>query len=176
MLGTQPRTRLELATPSHQRHSRFCMSCAPSFGGGSPVRRRREGIDDLAIRDHAPTTATRADSAQLFEKALEILQFFRYRPPMLGSHPLDLGAGHRLVRRQLQQVPHLVQGEPEIAAATNEVQPLPGVHVIPAVITRSTSGAQHQPNLLVIPNRHDSHAGFPRQIANAKRFCSSHSC
>ena len=125
----------------------------------------------MTIGDDTLSTARRTDAPQFVEEGLEILELFRYRPLLLSSDLLDLGARQHLVGRQSQKIAYLVQGETEIATSSNEPESLLGLQAIRSIIPSGASGTRHKPDLLVVPNCYDLHARFPREIADAKCFC-----
>jgi hypothetical protein len=56
---------------------------------------------------------------------------------VLGTDPVDLGTGLFLLRGQAQQIPHLIEREPQIPAPANEAQPVQVIHPVGAIVAGS---------------------------------------
>ena len=89
---------------------------------------------------------------------------------MLPGNSANLGARLIEIVGEAKQLADLIQGEAEITASPDEVQPLKMLSRIGAIIADGTGGGRQQSDPLVISDGFDLGAGRARQFADAESF------
>src|SRR5262249_13121518 len=87
---------------------------------------------------------------------------------MADRNLLDLCAGVATGIDESRQFPFLIEREPELAASTDEVEPLDMSGLIAAVSAASPGGARHKADALVVPDGFKVDAGRLRQLSDRK--------
>jgi hypothetical protein len=64
------------------------------------------------------------DAAQLVRQSGQVGNLLLNFGEVFGADPVDLVAGLVLLRGQAQQIPHLIEREPQIPAPADEAQPV----------------------------------------------------
>jgi hypothetical protein len=136
------------------------------------ARSRKAGDRASIIRQSAISPAALTPpiyAAQLVGQAGQVGNLLFDFGQVLGADPVNLNAGLILLRGQAQQIPHLIEAEPQIPASADEAQPVQMIGPIGAIVARRSWRRGQQPCLLEIADRDDLRAGRLRQIANCRR-------
>ena len=87
---------------------------------------------------------------------------------MLPGNSANLGARLIGIVAEEKQLADLIQGEAEITASPDEVQPREVLSRIGAIIAAGTGGGRQQADPFVIPDSFDLGAGGARQLTDAE--------
>lgn len=124
-----------------------------------------QGFDDPAGPDLA-VTAGGDHGGQRGTKAFEARDLAIDVEKLSRRDRIGFGAGLFGMRRQLQEGPDVVEGEPQLAGVADEFEALQiGLGVAPLVPLGSRRRA-HEPLLLIVPDGLDFGSRDPREIAD----------
>jgi hypothetical protein len=109
-------------------------------------------LKDAAIADPPPPGAAHFDPTQFDGEPLQIsnlaLDFFE----MAFRNVIDRGAAQPRLSRKTQEITELIKREPEVAAASNESQPIQMFQLVSAVIILRSWRRWHEVDPFVVPD------------------------